>query len=140
MESLFKIMYFLAANDPGYNEGTIRDNLLGINDATGDVFENTLLLSLLAALVIAILYYLILNRFFTLNKIWIWGIFLAISTCLGWLIAYYFVGTYIYEVPAPIEALGWKFISLSAIYAALYFYIFSLLFKPWSVFAKFIPH
>lgn len=140
MEGLFKIMYFLAANDPGYNEGTIRDNLLGINGAIGDVFENTLLLSLLVTLVIAILYYLILNRFFTLNKIWIWGIFLAIAVGLGFLIAYYFIGTFIYQVPDPIEALGWKFISLSAIYAGLYFYLFSLLFKRWSVFAKFIPH
>ena len=142
MEAIFKIMYFLVAMDPQYKVGFIRDELLGVGAAENSIFMNTVLLSLGAALLVAMVFYLLLNRVATLNKMWLWLLFglLVAGICFG--IAQFQVGheDSIYPNPEPIEALGWKFIGMSVFWGFVYYYLFSLALKNFSVYAKRLPH
>ena len=142
MEVLFKIMYFLVAMDPQYKVGFIRDELLGIGAAESSVFVNTLLLSLGTALLMAMLFYLLLNRVATLNKMWLWVLLGLIVSGICFGISQFQIGNQngIYPNPEPIEALGWKFIGMSAFWGFIYYYLFSLALKNFSIYAKRLPH
>jgi hypothetical protein len=138
MESIFKIFYFLVASDPQY--ATYRDDLLGLNGAETAIFQNTILTVLLTTAGMAAIYYLLLCRYFKLNYIWIWLLLLLVAGIAGFAISYGAVGTYLFQLPDPIGPIGWRFIGTTTFYALLLFYLFSLLFKRWSNFAKFTPH
>ena len=142
MEVLFKIMYFLVSADPQYKIGIIKDQLLGEGIAEKAIFTDTLLASIISMAVLSAFFYLILNNFLSLNKKWLWFVFMAIGAVICFFVARYIIGndTGIYRPGNPIESLGWKFIGMSAFWGAVYFYLFSLLFKRFSKYAKYCPH
>lgn len=142
MEILFKIMYFLVALDPKFQLGMMRDQFLGTGIAESAIFTDTVLLSLLIMGVLSALFYLVLNQFLNLNKIGIWFLFLIIAGAICFQISLLMVGGEggIYSPSDPIESIGWKFIGMSTVWGMLYFYLFSLLFKRWSKYAKYCPH
>lgn len=134
MEGLFTIMYFWVSGTREYD--TVKSFFMG-PDAT--IFQDTLIFSLMATFAVAAIYYVGLNRFYSLHKNWMWGIFLVLSGVIAFGISYSMVGTYVYPLPQPIELLGWKFIILSSFYGLLYFFLWSLLMRRWSIFASKTP-
>ena len=137
-EILFGILYALVKGDPQFN--ALRDYFLGLNGIAVDPFTNTLLLSVLIALVLAIIFYLVLNRLLYLNYMWAWILTMAISGGIAFSIAYFQCGTYVYDPSDPIGPAGWKFIGMSTILGMLYYYLISLMLKGFSVYAKKLPH
>lgn len=142
MEALFKIMHFIAATDPQYQVGIIRDQILGRGIAEKAIFTDTLLMSLLAAAGLSVFFYLVLNNFLNLNKKWLWFVFMIVAGVICLLIARAIIGnsTGIYPPGNPIEPFGWKFIGMSAFWGMVFFYLFSLIFKRFSKYAKYCPH
>lgn len=137
-EILFNILYFLVSFDPQFE--SLRDYFLGMNGIEEDPFTNTLLVSLLGAIGLAVLFYVVLNRLMYLNYMWAWLLTALVMGIIAFNISYYQCGTYVYDPADPIGAAGWKFIGMSTILGILYFYLFSLLFKGFSIYAKKLPH
>jgi len=137
-ETFFGILYFLVSGDPQFS--SLRDYFLGMNGVEEDPFINTLLLSVLVALGLALVFYLLLNRVMYLNYLWAWVLAAVVVGVVAFNIAYFQCGTYVYDPSDPIGPAGWKFIGLSTFWGIVYYYLFSLLLKRFSIYAKKLPH
>jgi len=146
METLFSILYFLVTNDAQYDD-LIRPEMLGLDGVESSIFTNTLLMSLLSMLLLSIVFFLVLNRFFPLNQKWMWFISLFIGGLICFQISLSTIagptGIYSESNIGPLSempALGWKFIGSSVFWGMVYYYLFSIIFNRWSPFAKYTPH
>jgi len=120
---------------------TLYELILGPNNDpiyADEIFTPVGFLTLLATLVAAALFYLLLGRWKPVfDKLPHWLILLAVVAIL----AFAYALTYALGRTGADESDGYMqgFAAMNAVYAALYFFLFSLALKRFSIFAKRTP-
>lgn len=140
METILKILYFLVYNDSQYQVGNNRAELLGIRESGGQILQDTLLIVVPVAIVIAAVYYLLLNRTLKMNGLFAWFCVLIVVGAIAFQTSFTFLVNHLYSNMSPLDSLGWKFVAHTVVLSVLVFYLSSLLFKRWSINAKHTPH
>lgn len=143
METLFDILYFLPASDPLRENAVIAGEMFGGVGFQNTLFLNSFLMMIFGALLLNILYYMVINTWLRWNvsSFMSWIITMILSGAIAYVIAFYCVVNILFPYPQvqSIPPFGWKFIFMHTLYGALFFFLFSLLFKRLSLNAKATP-
>lgn len=120
---------------------TIPQDYSYINEFIADVFPTVGIVSLIFPLVLALLFYVLINRFTDkMDQLWHWAIVLIINLIFGAAFAYMTANNYLIDTNADENmTVPVLFYVMNALYCGLYFFIFSILLKKASKFATKIP-
>jgi hypothetical protein len=100
------------------------------------IFPTVGVITLVVSLVIALIFYGGLGRWKPVfHKRWHWVMTLILTAVVGFVLALLFVKDEI----GLIDGYTWRFTFVNALYVGIYFIIFSLILKRFSIFAKHTP-
>jgi len=130
MESIYKILFFFLSGNSNFVENYYENYM-------NDVFPSVLIFNILISLIVAAIFYIVLNRINAkFNGIKHWLIFLAFNIIISFVIAYSTVKSNIDSFESDI----WLFAVNNLLLSAIFYYLFSLALKNFSNYARKIPH
>jgi len=137
MQLFLEYLYFLVSSDSEYIEAESY-----FNGTEADLFLNGFLINTVFVFVMAVIFYLVINKNSIFNKFIDWIKWLLVILAIAGLVAYLLMRMTPYSPSMDLlefTDLVVKYIINSIFISALLYFIFSLLLKGWSKNAKYTP-